>query len=62
MTSSGIKKDGNSNSNFFMVYKKAPKKKVMLEGIKQVKHMYKNQEIEITPASTLLFELNKLHT
>lgn len=51
-TSSGDKKN---KTGFFFMYKEKPKKKVRLEGIKQVPVMHKEKTINVTPASSLLF-------
>lgn len=53
--------DKKNQTGFFFMFKEKPKKKVRLEGIKQVSVIHQEKAINVTPASSLLFELNNLY-
>jgi hypothetical protein len=46
--------------NFFLSIPRKPKKKVMLEGVKSRTFSDGNRKLFLTPASSLLFEMNRL--
>ena len=48
--------------NFFISIPKKNKKKVLLQGVKSITFNDGSRKLNITPASSLLFELNKLST
>lgn len=61
MLSNKIHDDNKGKGGLFYTYKEKPKKKIKLEGIKQIEMQHNNKTIKITPASSLLFELNNAH-
>lgn len=50
----------NKNLSFFLNIPKKPKKKVILEGVKSVTLTQGDKTVRVTPASSLLFSLNKM--
>ena len=46
--------------SFFLNRPKKQKKKMMLEGVKSIVIQDGERELKITPATSLLFELNKM--